>query len=359
VKHITGLDRHQALLLPETIEDYIAPDNPVRFLDAFVGSLDLFGLGFSRALPASTGRPPYQPADLLRLYLYGYLHRIRSSRALERECHRNLELIWLMGKLAPDFKTIADFRREHRACFKAVHQQFHLLCRKLGLFGGQLVALDGTKLAAVNARQANFNQNKLEELLARADARLEEYLKELDAADATEADEEKLTRAQLEEKIAALREKKDWHEELLGQLQDREQKQISTTDADARKMHASQGTVIGYNAQSAVDDKHKLIVAEEVTNEVTDSGQLSQLATDAKETLGGREARSGSRPRLLQHGRGEPVRPARYHSLYSESQHQRQHRARLLCQERFCLRQGEGPLPLPRGRAIDLSLQHL
>jgi len=286
VKHITGLDRHQALLLPETIEDYIAPDNPVRFLDAFVGSLDLFGLGFSRALPASTGRPPYQPADLLRLYLYGYLHRIRSSRALERECHRNLELIWLMGKLAPDFKTIADFRREHRACFKAVHQQFHLLCRKLGLFGGQLVALDGTKLAAVNARQANFNQNKLEELLARADARLEEYLKELDAADATEADEEKLTRAQLEEKIAALREKKDWHEELLGQLQDREQKQISTTDADARKMHASQGTVIGYNAQSAVDDKNKLIVAEEVTNEVTDSGQLSQLATDAKETLG-------------------------------------------------------------------------
>lgn len=286
MKHITGLDRHQALLLPETIEDYVGPDNPVRFLDAFVGSLDLFSLGFARALPADTGRPPYQPGDLLRLYLYGYLHRLRSSRALERECHRNVELIWLMGKLAPDFKTIADFRREHRARFKAVHRQFHLLCRKLDLFGGQLVAIDGTKLAAVNARDGHFNQKKLQELLARADARLEEYLQELDAADATEGREDKLTRQQLEEKIAALREKKDWHEELLAQLQDGEEKQISTTDPDARKMHAAQGTVIGYNAQSAVDDRHQLIVAEDVTNDVTDVQQLSGVALEAKATLG-------------------------------------------------------------------------
>jgi transposase len=286
VKHITGLDRHQTLLLPETLDDYIGPDNPVRFLDAFVGSLDLFALGFAKAIPAPTGAPPYHPGDLLRLYLYGYLHRLRSSRALERECHHNLEIIWLLGKLRPDFKTIADFRRDHRTSFKAVHRQFHRLCHQLNLFGGQLVAIDGTKLAAVNSRDAHFNQKKLEELIARADARLEEYLTQLDRADATEAHEEKLTRAQLEEKIAALREKKDWHQELLAQLQDNQEKQLCTTDPDARKMHASQGSVIGYNAQSAVDEKNKLIVAQDVTNDVTDYQQLANLASEAKQTLG-------------------------------------------------------------------------
>jgi len=285
MNHIRGVDREQALLLPETLEDYIAPDNPVRFIDAFVASLDLFALGFPKAIAAYTGAPPYHPGDLLRLYLYGYLHRIRSSRGLERDCHRNLELIWLLRKLAPDFKTIADFRREHRASFKLVHRQFHLLCHQLKLFGGELIALDGTKLAAVNSRDRNYNEKKLQELLARADARLAEYTAALDASDASESAAPQLTRAQLEEKIAALREKKDWHEELLGRLQDGEEKQVSTTDEDARKMHASQGTVIGFNAQSAVDAKHKLIVAEDVTNEVTDLQQLSGMASEAKETL--------------------------------------------------------------------------
>jgi len=286
MNHIPGTARAQVLLLPECIEDYIPPEHPVRFLDAFVDSLDLFALGFPKAIVACTGRPPYAPGDLLRLYLYGYLHRLRSSRQLEKECHRNMEVIWLLRRLAPDFKTIADFRRDHRASFKAVHRQFHLLCRKLDLFGGQLVAIDGTKLAAVNARDRNFNPKKLKELIARADARLEEYLAQLDAADATEAHEEKLTRAELEEKIAAVREKKEWHEELLAQLEDNDEKQISTTDADARQMHAAQGTVIGYNAQSAVDDKHKLIVAQDVTNDGTDLRQLWAVATEAKETLG-------------------------------------------------------------------------
>jgi hypothetical protein len=159
---------------------------------------------------------------LLRLYLYGYLHctAYRSSRQLEKECHRNLELLWFLRRLAPDHKTIADFRREHRAGFKAVHRQFHLLCQQLKLFGGELVAIDGTKLAAVNSRERNYNHKKLEELLARADARLAEYLQALDAGDASQAHEEKFTRAELEEKIAALREKQEWHEELLAQLQD-------------------------------------------------------------------------------------------------------------------------------------------
>lgn len=285
MNHRTGLDRAQVHLLPDTLEDYIAPDNPVRFIDAFVSSLDLFALGFPKAIAAHTGAPPYHPGDLLRLYLYGYLHRIRSSRALERECQRNLELIWLLRKLAPDFKTIADFRREHRASFKAVHRKFHLLCHELKLFGGELIALDGTKLAAVNSRDRNYNQKKLQELLARADARLEEYTAALDAGDASEASAPKLTRAQLEEKIAALQEKKAWHEELLIQLQETEEKQLCTTDEDARKMHARQGTVIGYNCQSAVDAQHKLIVADDVTNDVTDLQQLSGMAHEAKNTL--------------------------------------------------------------------------
>ena len=286
MNHIRGADRSQTLLLPETIEEYVAGDNPVRFIDAFVARLDLHALGFAKAIAAYTGRPAYDPGTLLRLYLYGYLHRLRSSRQLEKECHRNLELIWLLRRLAPDHKTIADFRREHRAGFKLVTRQFHLLCHQLKLFGGELVAIDGTKLAAVNSRERNFNQKKLEELRARADARLAEYLQELDAGDTAEAHEEKLTRAELEKKIAALREKQEWHEELLAQLEDGEQKQLSTTDEDARKMHAAQGAVIGYNCQSAVDEKHKLIVAEDVTNDGTDVRQLASVASEAKETLG-------------------------------------------------------------------------
>jgi transposase len=227
MNHVRGVDREQTLLLPETIEDYVAPENPVRFLDALVASLDLHALGFARAIAAYTGRPAYDPGTLLRLYLYGYLHRLRSSRQLEKECQRNLELIWLLRRLVPDHKTIADFRRDHRAS---------------------------------------------------AGARLAEYLQQLDAGDTAEAQEEKLTRPQLEEKIAALREKKEWHDELRAQLQDGEEKQLSTTDEDARKRHAAQGTLIGDNAQSAVDAKHKLIVAQDVTNEGTDVQQLAAVA---------------------------------------------------------------------------------
>ncbi len=176
MKHRTGLDRSQTLLFPERLEDYIAAENPVRFLDAFVGSLDLHALGFAKARCADTGRPPYDPAALLKLYLYGYLHRMRSSRLLEAECQRNVEVIWLLGKLTPDFKTIADFRKDNLKPLQAVARQFTLLCRKLELFGGELLAIDGSKFAAVNARDQNFNAAKLQDLIERADARLAEYL---------------------------------------------------------------------------------------------------------------------------------------------------------------------------------------
>lgn len=285
MKHRAAHDRAQTLLLPEAVEDYVGPDHPVRFLDAFVAQLDLHTLGFAKAIPAHTGRPPYDPGDLLRLYLYGYGQRLRSSRALERECRRNLELRWLLRSQTPDHKTIADFRRDHRAGFKLVHRQFHLLCHELDLLGGELIAVDGTKLAAVNSRERNFNEKKLTELLARADARLEEYTAALDAADASENAAPcapTLSRAQLEAKIAALKEKQTWHRALLGRLEKEELKQLSTTDADARKMPTG---VVGYNAQSAVDARHKLIVAETVTNEGTDLRQLATVAVAAKETL--------------------------------------------------------------------------
>jgi transposase len=284
MNHRTGLDRSQTLLFPERLEDYVAAENPVRFLDVFVGSLDLHALSFTKARCANTGCPPYDPAALLKLYLYGYLHRVRSSRMLEAECHRNVEVIWLLGKLAPDFKTIADFRKDNLKPLKAVAREFTLLCRKLELFGGELLAVDGSKFAAVNARDQNFNADKLQNLIARADARLAEYLQQLDTADAAQPGTATLTKTELAAKIATLQEKQDWHKELLGQLDD-EQKQISVTDPDTRKMPTAHGTLVGYNAQIAVDAKHKLIAAEDVTNEVNDLQQLANVALEAKANL--------------------------------------------------------------------------
>lgn len=284
MNHRTGLDRSQTLLFPERLEDYLAAENPVRFLDAFVGSLNLHALGFDKAQCAATGRPPYAPATLLKLYLYGYLHRVRSSRLLEAECHRNVEVLWLLGKLAPDFKTIADFRKDNLKPLKAVSRRFTLLCRKLDLFGGELLAIDGSKFRAVNARDQNFSAGKLQELIAHTDARLAEYFAKLDAADAAEPEAARLDKAALQQKIAALQEKRDWHAELLAQLDD-EHKQISVTDPDTRRMPAAQGNIVGYNAQLAVDAKHKLIAAEDVTNDVTDYRQLADIALEAKNNL--------------------------------------------------------------------------
>lgn len=285
MNHRTGLARNQTLLFPESLDDYITLENPVRFLDAFVQKLDLHALGFAKAKVAETGRPPYDPADLLKLYLYGYLHRIRSSRRLEQETHRNVELIWLLRHLHPDFKTIADFRKDNLKGLKAVCRQFTLLCQKLELFGGELIAIDGTKMRAVNSRDQNFNESKLEELIARADARLAEYLGQLDQSDASEAESSSPSRAELEQKIAALEDKRDWHKELLAEIQDGEDKQVSVTDPDSRRMRGSAGPVVGYNAQSAVDAKHKLIAAADVTNEATDVKQLGSMALQAKENL--------------------------------------------------------------------------
>ena len=173
--HISGFERDQLLLLPEAVDDYVGADNPVRFIDAFVDGLDLTEAGFERVQPKGTGRPGYAPGDLLKLYIYGYLNRVRSSRRLEAECHRNIEVIWLLRTLKPDFKTIADFRSGNRAAFRAVFRQFTLLCRELNLFGRELLAVDGTRIKAVNNKDRNFTKNSLEKFIKAVDKRLDEY----------------------------------------------------------------------------------------------------------------------------------------------------------------------------------------
>src|SRR5580693_7115652 len=178
--HMSEFERDQLLLLPEAVDDYVGSDNPVRFIDAFVDGLDLAAAGFLRVEAKATGRPGYAPGDLLKLYIYGYLNRVRSSRRLEAECHRNIEVIWLLRTLKPDFKTIADFRADNRAAFKSVFRQFTLLCKRLDLFGRELLAVDGTRIKAVNNKDRNFTRNSLETFIKAADERLADYLKRLD-----------------------------------------------------------------------------------------------------------------------------------------------------------------------------------
>ena len=283
---ISGADREQAVLFPEVIDDYIAPDNPVRLLDAFVTQLDLVTLGFTHALTAATGRPPYDPGDLLRLYLYGYLNRIRSSRRLEVEAARNLELVWLLRRLRPDFKTIADFRRDNPKALKGVCREFTLLARKLALFGGELVAIDGSKFRAQNSKDRNFSARKLAALIEEIDAKVAAYLKELEAQDQAEAHlPPRADASQLQEKIAALEARGARYEKLSEQLAQSGETQVSLTDPDARLMSQGAGAVVAYNVQASVDAKHKLIVAVEATNSCSDLNELGGAAIQAQETL--------------------------------------------------------------------------
>jgi len=284
--HLQGVSREAVILFPPALDDYITADNPVRFLDAFVDQLDLQALGFPRMIPATEGRPGYPPAMLLKLYLYGYLNRVRSSRMLEREAQRNLELLWLLGKLTPDHKTIADFRKDNLAALRQVCREFTELCKALELFGGELVAIDGSKFLAVNSRQRNFSQAKLTRALQDLDEKIARYLTELDQQDAQEANVTPVTADDLKVKIDHLRTRQAHYQTLQHQLEQSGQTQLSLTDPDSRSMPCGQGTVVAYNVQTAVDSKHKLIVAHEVTNAVTDQDQLAPMAQAAKETLG-------------------------------------------------------------------------
>jgi transposase len=284
--HIAGHDRSQTLLLPESLDEYVGQDNPVRFIDAFIDGLDLTAAGFTRVKPKTTGRPGYAPKDLLKLYIYGYLNRVRSSRRLEAETHRNIEVIWLLRHLKPDFKTIADFRRINHKAFRPVFRQFVLLCRQLDLFGRELIAVDGTRIKAVNNKDRNFTHASLTQFIKLADAKLDDYLQRLDQSDADEAKTTGSRVKNLAEKIAAIRERRTRCKDMLEQLERTGKDQISLTDPDSRAMAAHTRVAVGYNAQIAVDVKHKLIVEQQVTNQVVDMGQLTQTAEPAKEILG-------------------------------------------------------------------------
>jgi len=285
---IEGCERNQPFMLPPCIEDYVCPENPVRLLDVFVDQLELRTLGFvfPKQNNQDRGRPAYQPRHLLKLYLYGYLHRIRSSRRLEQECARNLELIWLLDNLKPDFKTIADFRKDNAEAFKEALKQFNKTCRELELFGGQLLAIDGTKIKGQNSPSKNWSQTKLNKQQQRLDERLEEYLKALDQADQQEPPNAgRLSTAQLQQKIQQLKDRKQQIEQKLQTMEKLGQTQLSATDPESRSMKGAKGHVVGYNLQAAVDAKHHLLVSTSLTNSCVDQGQLAAVAQAAKQEL--------------------------------------------------------------------------
>jgi transposase/macrodomain Ter protein organizer (MatP/YcbG family) len=288
-RFVEGIDREQATLFPECLEDWIDGDNPVRAIDAFVDNLDLSGLGFDGVAPEATGRPSYHPSRLLKLYIYGYLNRVQSSRRLEREAGRNVEVMWLTCRLVPDHKTIADFRKDNGPAIKQVCIQFVELCRQMGLLTTSIVAIDGSKFKAVNTRDKNYTRGKVERRRAQLEKSVARYLAQLDTADLQEPSEELAAKtAHLKEKLVKLESEMQrlaaMEKLMLASLD----QQISLTDPDSRSMATSgRGSgVVGYNVQVAVDTKHHLIIAHEVTNDGTDRAQLTNIACQAKDALG-------------------------------------------------------------------------
>ena len=287
-RFVEGEDRRQGGLLPEYLDDWVSEENPVRAIEVFVDELDLGALGFSGVTPAATGRPGYHPGLMLKLYVYGYLNQIASSRRLEREAQRNIELMWLTGRLAPDFKTIADFRKDNGPAIRAACRQFVELCRKVGLFARAVAAIDGSKFKAVNSRDKTFTRASIQRRMEQAEASITRYLAALETADRQEGELAEAKAGRLKERIASLRKQ-------MRDLQAREvevhaapDQQISLTDPDARAMATNgKGTgLVGYNVQVAVDTEYHLIVAHEVTNVGHDRSQLANMAGQAKAAMG-------------------------------------------------------------------------
>src|SRR6201999_1874450 len=286
---VQGADRQQTTLLPECLDDWVDESNPVRAVDVFVDALELRDLGFDGVDPAATGRPAYHPSPMLKLYIYGYLNRVQSSRRLEREAGRNLEVMWLTGRLVPDHKTIADFRKDNGGAIRRVCARFVALCRSMGLFAEETsVAIDGSKFKAVNNRDKNFTRAKMERRLTQIEESVARYLHQLDSADRQEPSLASTTKStRLKEKIAKLKEEMQRLKALDVQMQATPDQQISLTDPDARSMATSgRGSgVVGYNVQVAVDTKHHLIVTHQVTNVGNDRSQLAGVAKQTKDTL--------------------------------------------------------------------------
>src|SRR6187431_338435 len=287
-RFVEGVDRGQNTLFPECLEDWIGEENPVRVIDVFVDELDLSELGFSGVKPEITGRPSYHPSVLLKLYIYGYLNRVQSSRRLEREAGRNVEVMWLLGRLVPDHKTIADFRKDNGLGLRKVCARFVELCREMGLLATASVAIDGSKFKAVNNRDRNFTRAKVERRRAQLEESVARYLSQLDTADRQEPTEALAVKTErLKEKLGKLDEEMKRLAAIEKQMLASPDRQISLTDPDSRSMATSgRGSgVVGYNVQAAVDTKHHLIIAHDVTNVGTDRAQLSRMAKQTKEIL--------------------------------------------------------------------------
>ena len=285
--YIEGENRNQIILFPESIDEYISDNNAIRIIDEYIQQLNLESLGFQRAVNPSLGRPPYHPKDMLKLYLYGYLNRIRSSRRLEQEAIRNLEVIWLLNKLKPDFKTIADFRKDNKKALVKVFRDFIRLCNSWQLFGKELLAIDGSKFRACNAKKNNYSQKKLERHLKYLDEKIAGFLQELDECDQLESHDRKPDVREIREKIAQLKARKEKYREYQRKLDQTNQKEISTTDPEARLMANNNNNVeVSYNVQTTVDAKHKLIADFKVTDKPNDQGQLAPMAWRARKILG-------------------------------------------------------------------------
>ncbi len=287
-RFVEGEDRRQATLLPDCLDDYVTDDNPVRVIEVFIDELELSALGFAGVVPEATGRPAYHPVTLLKIYLYGYLNRIQSSRRLERETQRNIELMWLTGRLMPDFKTIADFRRDNGPAIRAACAQFVVLCRQFNLFTRAVVAIDGSRFKAVNNRDKNFTVAKVAKRIEQVEASIARYLAALDRADRQDDDVAEAKTVRLKEKIEGLRRQMQSLKEMGKEVEAAPDKQVSLTDPDARSMATSgKGTgIVGYNVQMAVDAEHHLIVAHEVTNIGSDRAQLTSMGQKALDATG-------------------------------------------------------------------------
>lgn len=286
MRHLEGTPRSQTLLLPASVEDYVPEDHPVRVIDAFVDSLNLSEMGFRKAQTAHTGRRPYHPGDLLKLYIYAYLNQTSSTRRLEKECHRNLEVLWLMKQLAPDFKTIADFRKDNGDAVKKVCRQFIVFCKQAGLVSGQLVAIDGSKFKAVASRDQAITRKQLQKQLGKLDQKIDRYLDQLAASE--QEGESDLNHEKVSEALAYLQAHKAELQDELKTLVNEGKTQHCRTEPDAKLMKSGrEGMVVGYNAQNAVDEKHQLIVHHELTQAGNDTQQLEPMAQEAHAALEG------------------------------------------------------------------------
>ena len=284
---IKGIDRNQKIMFPEYIEDYISEDNPIRVIDEYVDTLNFEKLGFTKTKEFRRGAPGYHTSTILKLYIYGYIYTIRSSRKLESETKRNIEVIWLLRKLEPDFKTIADFRKDNKSSLKKVFKDFTLLCKQLELYGETLIAVDGTKIKADNSKRNNFNQKKIDRQIKYIDEKTTEYLIALERCDSNEETHQTYTPEQLNNKIELMKQRREQYEQISKRLEETGDREISTIDPDLRLMeNKKNGLEMAYNLQTVVDSKHNLIVDYDITTNAADQGNLNNMAEKAKELFG-------------------------------------------------------------------------